>query len=454
MMSDMRSGHKCPLGAARKHDLDRRLEPYFATLRLSALRKTLKRTVENWQIYAAVTGSAIAMVTSASASIIGAGVPNITVEAIASVLAAKQNRSSSKSMPLMHAVRLAMARQDTGVKFFNGAGVKASSTSQVQAPSISPGGIVPLCSTVGIIEPGEWVSIFGSNLASVTAGWNDDFPTSLGGTRVEINGKNAFLQFVSPGQINLQAPDDTATGSVPVVVITAGGSATSSVILSQFAPSFDLFDTTHVAGIILRPDGTGAYGGGTYDILGPTGNSLGYPTVAARPGDVVELYAVGLGPATPAVPAGQAFSGAAPINNAFGLAINNVRVVPTFVGLSSAGLYQINLTVPSGLGEGDVPIQASVGGMQTQPSALFSLQVTGGGFSYSGGTGGFGGGTGGFGGGTGGFGGGTGGFGGGSGGGGSGGGSAALRTPPGAKPYEPRLRFTPTSSDTESVREG
>ena len=375
MMSDMRSGHKRPLGAARKLDLDSRLDAYFATLRSSALRKTLKRTVENWQIYAAVTGSAIAMATSASASIIGAGVPNITVEAIASVLATKQNRSSSKSMPLMHAVRLAMARQDAGVKSFNGAGVKASSASQVQAPSISPGGIVPLCSTVGIIEPGEWVTVFGTNLASGTAVWNDDFPTSLGGTRVEINGKNAFLQFVSPGQINLQAPDDTATGSVPVVVITAGGSATSSVILSQFAPSFDLFDTAHVAGIILRSDGTGAYGGGTYDILGPTGNSLGYPTVAARPGDVVELYAVGLGPTNPAVPAGQAFSGAAPINNDFYLAINNIRVVPTFVGVSSAGLYQINLTVPSGLGQGDVPIQASVGGMQTQPGAVFSLQL-------------------------------------------------------------------------------
>ena len=38
-------------------------------------------------------------------------------------------------------------------------------------------------------------------------------------------------------------------------------------------------------------------------------------------------------------------------------------VTPTFVGLSSAGLYQINLIVPPGIGQGDVPIQAFVGGL-------------------------------------------------------------------------------------------
>ena len=109
-------------------------------------------------------------------------------------------------------------------------------------------------------------------------------------------------------------------------------------------PSFLLLDSKHVAGIILRSNGSGAYGGGTYDIIGPTGNSLGYPTVAAKAGDTIELFAVGLGPTNPAVPAGQAFSGAAPTTNPVTLLINNVSVTPTFAGLSGAGLYQINLT--------------------------------------------------------------------------------------------------------------
>src|ERR1017187_4644849 len=99
------------MGAARKFDLDRRLEYYFASLRSPSLRAALKRSAGNWQIYAAVTGSAMAMVTSASAAIIGTGIRDITVDAIASVLAARQYRTSSKSMPLANAIRLAMAKQ-------------------------------------------------------------------------------------------------------------------------------------------------------------------------------------------------------------------------------------------------------------------------------------------------------------------------------------------------------
>jgi uncharacterized protein (TIGR03437 family) len=356
----------------RKPDLASRLDAHFVTLRTPSLRQTLRRNAGNWQLYAAVTGSAMAMVTGASAAIIGSGTRDIKAESIASVLAAKQ-LASSKNMPWTSVVRLAMARQGFGGRPANGAGVKMNQATG-QAPAISPGGIVPLDSQTGIIQPGEWVSIYGANLASGTAIWNGDFSTSLGGTSVEIDGKAAYIEYVSPDQINLQAPDDTATGTVSVVVTTAAGSATSTVTLGEFAPSFPLLDATHVAGIIVRTNGSGAYGGGTYDILGPTGRSLGYATVAAKAGDIVELFAVGLGPTTPAVPAGQPFSGAAPTKNPITLYINNIVVQTTFVGLSSAGLYQINLMVPPGLGQGDVPLQALAGGMQTQPGVVFSLQ--------------------------------------------------------------------------------
>lgn len=102
-----------------------------------------------------------------------------------------------------------------------------------------------------------------------------------------------------------------------------------------------------MTGIILRPDGSGTYGG-SYDILGPTGNSLGYPTVAAKAGDLVELFGVGFGPTSPKLPAGMAFSGAIPTSNTARLIIDNstaIVVDPSFCGLSSAGLYQINFRV-------------------------------------------------------------------------------------------------------------
>jgi uncharacterized protein (TIGR03437 family) len=163
-------------------------------------------------------------------------------------------------------------------------------------------------------------------------------------------------------------------GTVPVVVTTGTGRATSTVTLAQFGPSFFLLDAKHVAGIILRSDGSGTYGGGAYDIIGPTGTLLDYQTVAAKAGDVVELFGTGFGPTNPAVAAGQTFSGAAPTANPVGVLLNNVSVPPAFAGLSGAGLYQLNLTIPAGLGTGDVSLQASVGGVQTPSGVVISLQ--------------------------------------------------------------------------------
>jgi uncharacterized protein (TIGR03437 family) len=234
-------------------------------------------------------------------------------------------------------------------------------------PAIKAGGVVPIYSSATNIQPGSWVSIFGSNLADETVTWNNNFPTMLGGTSVTINGKSAYLWYVSPTQINLQAPDDNAVGGVNVVVTTASGNATSTVTLAAISPSFSLLDGKHVAGIILRS-------GEAYDILGPTGTSFGYPTVAARAGDTIALFGVGFGPTDASVAAGQLYSGAAATTNTVLLKIGGTSVTPSFAGLSSAGLYQINVTIPAGLGAGDQSLVAIVGGAETQSGVLISLQ--------------------------------------------------------------------------------
>lgn len=241
-------------------------------------------------------------------------------------------------------------------------------------PIIKPDGIGRVFSSSTTIQPGSWISIYGSNLATTTAIWKGDFPTSLGGVRVTVNGNTGYLSYVSPGQINLQAPDDSTRGRVHVTVTTLSGSWTSVVTLGSFGPAFSLLDSKHLAGVILRSDGSGAHGGGSYDIIGPAGTSLGYKTVAAKPGDVVELFGVGFGTTNPDVPAGQAFSGGATARNTVNLLINNISVTSSFVGLSSGGLFQINLTIPAGLGAGDLPILASVGGVQTQSGVVISMQ--------------------------------------------------------------------------------
>jgi sugar lactone lactonase YvrE len=66
-------------------------------------------------------------------------------------------------------------------------------TPATAAPSISAGGVVPASSTVNTIQAGQWVSIYGSNLAGTTANWTGNFPTTLGGTSVTIDGKPAYL---------------------------------------------------------------------------------------------------------------------------------------------------------------------------------------------------------------------------------------------------------------------
>jgi len=78
------------VGAQRKLDLDRRLEAYFATLRSGSVKEALKRGVGNWHVYAAVTGSAMAMVTNASASIIGSGLRDLSPDPIASARTNKE----------------------------------------------------------------------------------------------------------------------------------------------------------------------------------------------------------------------------------------------------------------------------------------------------------------------------------------------------------------------------
>ena len=94
-----------------------------------------------------------------------------------------------------------------------------------------------------------------------------------------------------------------------------------------------------------------------------------------KSGDVVELFGVGFGPTDPVIPAGAALQpgqlGTAKPENPVTMLINGIPVSPSFVGITEAGLFQINLTIPPAVGTGDLTISASVGGMQT-PNAVFN----------------------------------------------------------------------------------
>ena len=227
-------------------------------------------------------------------------------------------------------------------------------------------GVVNAASYQAPIAPGSWVTIFGSNLAPRTRSWDPAteiiggiLPTSLDGVSVTINRKPAAICYISPDQLNVQAPDDTATGTVQVVVKTKEGGSSDpvNVQLRAAAPAlfaFWLEGGPYVAAVHL--DGT---------LVGKPGLIAGAATRAPVPGDIVQLYGTGYGETEPAVAAGTLFTGAAKLKATVTVYIGVRRAEVLFAGLAGAGLYQFNVKVPS-VDPGDVAVEVRVGSTSSQ----------------------------------------------------------------------------------------
>jgi hypothetical protein len=85
-------------------------------------------------------------------------------------------------------------------------------------PAMGAGAVVDATSFLSPIAKGSWASVFGTNLASSTRKWTGtDFQgqamrASLHGTRVQVNRVDSAISYVSPKQVNFQAPTATAAG--------------------------------------------------------------------------------------------------------------------------------------------------------------------------------------------------------------------------------------------------
>jgi uncharacterized protein (TIGR03437 family) len=216
------------------------------------------------------------------------------------------------------------------------------------------------------IEAGSWVMIQGTNLANTYPGrtWtaseivNGELPTALDGVSVTIDGKPAFVYYISPTQINVQAPTDSAVGKVNVVVTNNGATgAAATAQLQAVAPAFFMYLGTNYAITSLLPD------------YAPVGNPSVVPgTVAAKPGDTLVLWGTGFGTTNPPVPAGTAVSGAPAAVTAPTVTVGGVaaQVISTVLATGSVGLYQLTIQLPATVPTGAVAVQASIGGVQTQ----------------------------------------------------------------------------------------
>src|SRR5258708_26086855 len=82
------------------------------------------------------------------------------------------------------------------------------------------------------------LSIFGTHLASsIAAASSVPLPISMGGVAVTVNGVVAPLYYVSPGQLNIQIPYETALNSTATVNVNNNGHVTSRTFnLASAAP--------------------------------------------------------------------------------------------------------------------------------------------------------------------------------------------------------------------------
>jgi uncharacterized protein (TIGR03437 family) len=243
-------------------------------------------------------------------------------------------------------------------------GILLTSAAWGQAPAYSAAGMVNASNyTPGPFAPNSIVSIFGSGLAWSTQGLtagdivNNTLPVELNGTSVYVMNEPAPLLYVSDGQVNFLVPSNQIGGDVTVRVVREGVTGPEiAVTLVDAAPA--LFQTA--AGYVIATHAD---------------NSLVAPGSPAQAGEIIVVYACGLGMTQPNPAPGVIPQSAAVIQGLSsltvylgGTAINPASILYAGVSPGTAGLYQINLVLPDNLGT-DPEIRVAIAG-QSSPAGL------------------------------------------------------------------------------------
>ena len=239
---------------------------------------------------------------------------------------------------------------------------------------LNPLGIVNAANYAGVtnpIAPNELVQLYGTGFASsaVSAPLNATLPTSLNNVQVYVNGGDpgnnyapAPLLYVSPTVINMVAPSnwypengwgyDTFQVCIGTAAACSAGTGTYSnpvrVLAQNSAPSV----------FTLNVQGTGQA-----DVLHAGTGVVADSANPAHPGDMVSILATGFG-VTPTEPPDGSVGIISPLGGAWQVWMGGVECDPNlatnYAGLApgyTAGVYELNVTVPSGTGFGSVPLE-------------------------------------------------------------------------------------------------
>ena len=216
----------------------------------------------------------------------------------------------------------------------------------------------------GAVTPGGWFFVQGTDLAETTRIWGssdfadpDTLPTDLNGVEVWVNGAPVPVYFVSPGQVNAQAPSNIS-GTMTVQVVRLGlPSNTLTAPVAQIQPSLYYYQAVskkYAAALFLD-----------YAIMGDPAVVPG--TRKAKAGDIIQLYASGLAPSQ----SGSAVTSPVPITGV-GVTIGTADAQVQFAGLVAPGEFQVNFTVPQ-LAAGEYSIKVSTSDKTSQPDILFEI---------------------------------------------------------------------------------
>jgi uncharacterized protein (TIGR03437 family) len=221
--------------------------------------------------------------------------------------------------------------------------VDLSSLTRVYAPRV----LYSVRSAAGYASPsvGSLITAYGANLANeeLTVAQNLPLSTSLGGVELAMNGTALPLQATTPWQINAQIPQSATPGEVGFVARGGDRNATTDlrVTISARDPEAILIpSTTFNQAAAVFP--------GTKTIA-----DKDHPVSA---GQILELYVIGLGVTTPRIAAGVASPSNPPATADLRprISIGDREAEVLFAGLAPglAGVYQVNVRVPSGLAPG------------------------------------------------------------------------------------------------------
>jgi len=259
------------------------------------------------------------------------------------------------------------------ISAFDSRGVPAAS---LPPNAVSVATVVHAASFLPAIAPGAFVAIFGAGFAGAAQDWTATIgssgvlPQELAQVQVRVAGQPAYVNYVSPTQINVLLPSGLPPGDAIVEVTNGTGGITAPVTISSVAPGFFAYRLHGVLYAAALFAGSDVY-------VAAHGALPGYPSRAAQAGDVIEFYGSGMGPTDPPAPNGLVLAQDYPAVDlaAFQASIGGIPAQVLYAGLVGAGLYQVNVQVPNGLTGGDQPVILTASGQPTQPNVMITVQA-------------------------------------------------------------------------------